>query len=249
MGVSRRTFTRQFKLAAVRRLEAGVSIAEVARGLEVNPIRFKCSNFSLVAGPRLNFKNESGKSAFFLHALMGMDRASLGLTMFDVTAAEKDTSLAIAWGGGGDQWMTPHVGIRFQADYFFTRHFHNLDWPVQNSFRLAAGVVFRFGGGPTQNTLATSRSREGAGMIIPPLAIRVRPAESDGAEIVEVLPSGVGHMAGLRVGDIVKRVDGKAVKTPMELGVEVSNRAPGSQLRLSYLRGYWESETVVLLNK
>ena len=37
MGVPRRTFTREFKLAAVRRLEAGVSIAEVARGLEVNP--------------------------------------------------------------------------------------------------------------------------------------------------------------------------------------------------------------------
>lgn len=37
MGVLRRTFTREFKLPAVRRLEAGISIAEVARGLEVNP--------------------------------------------------------------------------------------------------------------------------------------------------------------------------------------------------------------------
>ena len=37
MGLSRRKFTREFKLAAVRRLEAGVSLAEVARGLEVNP--------------------------------------------------------------------------------------------------------------------------------------------------------------------------------------------------------------------
>ena len=37
MGLSRRKFTREFKLAAVRRLEAGVSMAEVARGLEVNP--------------------------------------------------------------------------------------------------------------------------------------------------------------------------------------------------------------------
>ena len=37
MGVSRRTFTRELKLAAVRRLEAGVSLAEVSRGLEVNP--------------------------------------------------------------------------------------------------------------------------------------------------------------------------------------------------------------------
>src|ERR1043166_6728071 len=37
MGLSRRLFTKEFKLAAVRRLEEGVSIAEVARGLEVNP--------------------------------------------------------------------------------------------------------------------------------------------------------------------------------------------------------------------
>ena len=37
MGLSRRMFTKEFKLAAVRRLEAGVSIAEVSRGLEVNP--------------------------------------------------------------------------------------------------------------------------------------------------------------------------------------------------------------------
>ena len=36
MGLSRRQFTKEFKLAAVRRLEQGVSIAEVARGLEVN---------------------------------------------------------------------------------------------------------------------------------------------------------------------------------------------------------------------
>jgi transposase len=37
MGLSRRQFTKEFKLTAVRRLEQGVSIAEIARGLEVNP--------------------------------------------------------------------------------------------------------------------------------------------------------------------------------------------------------------------
>lgn len=37
MGLSRRQFTKEFKLAAVRRLEQGVSVAEVARALEVNP--------------------------------------------------------------------------------------------------------------------------------------------------------------------------------------------------------------------
>jgi len=37
MGLSRRQFTKEFKLAAVRRLEQGVSISEAARALEVNP--------------------------------------------------------------------------------------------------------------------------------------------------------------------------------------------------------------------
>src|ERR1044072_298911 len=37
MGLSRRQFRQEFKLAAVRRLEQVVSIAEVARGLEVDP--------------------------------------------------------------------------------------------------------------------------------------------------------------------------------------------------------------------
>ena len=37
MGLSRRQFTREFKLTAVKRLEEGVSLGEVARALEVNP--------------------------------------------------------------------------------------------------------------------------------------------------------------------------------------------------------------------
>jgi transposase len=37
MGATRRQFTQEFKLAAVRRLEQGISMAEVSRGLEVSP--------------------------------------------------------------------------------------------------------------------------------------------------------------------------------------------------------------------
>jgi transposase-like protein len=37
MGLSRRQFTREFKLTAVKRLEDGVSLGEVVRALEVNP--------------------------------------------------------------------------------------------------------------------------------------------------------------------------------------------------------------------
>ena len=37
MGLTRRQFNKEFKLAAVRRLEQGVSIAQAARALEVSP--------------------------------------------------------------------------------------------------------------------------------------------------------------------------------------------------------------------
>ncbi len=37
MGLSRRKFTKEFKIAALRQLDAGVSISAVARSCEVNP--------------------------------------------------------------------------------------------------------------------------------------------------------------------------------------------------------------------
>src|SRR5438046_687645 len=37
MGLSRRQFTKELKLAALQRLEMGASVAEVARAFEVNP--------------------------------------------------------------------------------------------------------------------------------------------------------------------------------------------------------------------
>ena len=37
MGLSRRKFTREFKVEAVRRLDMGVPVAQLARALEVNP--------------------------------------------------------------------------------------------------------------------------------------------------------------------------------------------------------------------
>ena len=33
----------------------------------------------------------------------------------------------------------------------------------------------------------------------------------------------------------------------MELAAELSNRAPGAKIRLGYMRGYWQSETVIML--
>lgn len=37
MGLSRRKFSREFKLAALQRMERGASVGEVARAFEINP--------------------------------------------------------------------------------------------------------------------------------------------------------------------------------------------------------------------
>jgi transposase len=37
MGLSHRRFTREFKLAAIQRLEQGISTADVARAIELKP--------------------------------------------------------------------------------------------------------------------------------------------------------------------------------------------------------------------
>ena len=42
MAFTRRKFTREFKEAAIRRLDLGASIAEVARACEVNPNLLHC---------------------------------------------------------------------------------------------------------------------------------------------------------------------------------------------------------------
>ena len=54
MGLSRRKFTREFKLDAIERLESGTSVAAVARALEVSP--------SLLQRWRQEFRESPGRA-------------------------------------------------------------------------------------------------------------------------------------------------------------------------------------------
>lgn len=60
MGLSRRKFTKEFKIAALQRLEAGASIAEVGRACEINP--------SLLHRWRNDFQHSAG------HAFPGLGK-------------------------------------------------------------------------------------------------------------------------------------------------------------------------------
>jgi PDZ domain-containing secreted protein len=47
---------------------------------------------------------------------------------------------------------------------------------------------------------------------------------------------------------MINVVDGKSVRTPMELAAELASRQAGDRVRLGYIiHGTWQTETVVLL--
>ncbi len=80
-----------------------------------------------------------------------------------------------------------------------------------------------------------------AGMNVYALGVVVTLGRNQGAEITSEAPNGVG--------DVIDSVDGKPVKTPIELAAELSGKPAGTKIRLGFLiRGEWETETVISLN-
>jgi len=55
----------------------------------------------------------------------------------------------------------------------------------------------------------------------------------------------VAEMASLKAGDLIKSVDGKAVRTPMELAAELSDKS--GKVHLGIQRGDFATEMVILL--
>jgi hypothetical protein len=85
----------------------------------------------------------------------------------------------------------------------------------------------------------------GKGMSIAALGAVLAPQEFDGAKVVEVKPGGVAEMASLKPGDLIKSVDGKTVRTPMELAAELSDKS--GKVHLGIQRGDFATETIILV--
>jgi membrane-associated protease RseP (regulator of RpoE activity) len=202
-------------------------------------------DYSLGFGPRVHYK-----PAFF-HFLVGMD--DLAGRGFGIRANQAGPTAVI--GGGAILKLSRHIGVEGSADYALSHH-NILGGPgvTQNNFRVAAGVVFTFGHtGPTPDSTPTPAPTRptprgvGAGMKIEGLGVSVGLGQTEGAEIVDLAPNGVAVLAGLNRGDVITSVDGKHVKTPMELAAVLSGVSAGSSVRLGYMiRGQWQSETTVI---
>lgn len=83
------------------------------------------------------------------------------------------------------------------------------------------------------------------GMAIHAFGLVVGPQEFDGARVLQLEPGGVAEMASLHVGDLIKSVDGKPVRTPMELAAELSDKT--GKIRIGLQRGELSVETLILL--
>ena len=229
-----------------------------------------CKDLAYTFGPRYNVGERTNKLNGFVHGLIGRDNATLPLA----TVATTDSSVAFAAGGGIDYWFGRHIGVQGgPADFFYTHHLNSQGVGGQSSYRVAAGVVFRFGGelpearpapaplpAPAPETSRRSRRAPaqpaaagpagtvmvpGRGMSIIALGVTVAPQEFDGAKIVDVAPGGVAEMASLKPGDLIKSVDGKAVRTPIELAAELSDKT--GKVHLGIQRGDFATEMVILL--
>jgi len=99
--------------------------------------------YTYLFGPRMMF-NRSGRAEPFAQILAGGGR--LNASSRGIEAGEN--AFAIAFGGGLDIPLHSHFTIRVvEADYLVTRFANGSgSSATQNSFRLSAGLVFRFGG-------------------------------------------------------------------------------------------------------
>ena len=60
--------------------------------------------------------------------------------------------------------------------------------------------------------------------------------DNRGAVVTQVEPDSPGAKAGLKVGDVISQIDGQKVSDAGELQVEVSQKRPGTTLKLAVLR-------------
>jgi serine protease Do len=69
----------------------------------------------------------------------------------------------------------------------------------------------------------------------------------NGVLVQEVQPGGPAEKAGIKPGDIVTTIDGRAIKDGDDLVNEIASRRPGSSIRLGYLRDGKPADTTVTI--
>lgn len=194
-------------------------------------------DYSIFAGPRVNFRRT------FFHALFGLDRLAGSGTGF--SSSQNKFGGAV---GGGVEWnLSRFFALRTSADYVFTHH-NIFGGPaaLQNNLRATAGLVYRFGGRGTPDQVSRRRSEEptqpepasprsepsqsGLHTAAQPVAaqrVETQPAQVEAAQVKTVRPS--------RPRPAPRRVQAETSISALgiladtgEIGVQVIELTPGS---------------------
>lgn len=119
----------------------GEDVSVPASGAPDTTITFATEAYTLVAGPRWQWRRSPSAPAPFLHALFGVDHIVAGT----LPGSGPRTTFASALGGGVDIPFARAWAFRVSADYFIIRTPVTVQIPSGN-FRFSAGIVFCPGG-------------------------------------------------------------------------------------------------------
>jgi len=108
--------------------------------------------YSFLSGPRISYRR--GRVAPFGHGLFGWARSlDYGKATYNPTnltfTVPYGNALGAAAGGGVDYWITRHIALRTQGDYFLTQPDGSFGFHMTNNFRIVGGIVFSFGSTPS----------------------------------------------------------------------------------------------------
>ncbi len=123
---------------------ASPNIADLAGVIIPFSTDVSVNTFSYLFGPKVAIRSHE-KLTPFAQALFGGAHQSTKVTIAGISASASDDAFALALGGGLDVKATRNIAIRLvQAEYVLTK-FNDGGNNRQNSVRVSAGVVFRFG--------------------------------------------------------------------------------------------------------
>ena len=100
---------------------------------------------SYLFGPRYTYQARGGKLIPYAQILLGGAHASNGYFPSGTSNSSSANAFALTAGGGLDITVAQHVAVRAgQVEYLYTNFANGVNGH-QNSLRVSAGVVFRFG--------------------------------------------------------------------------------------------------------
>ena len=189
-------------------------------------------DYSFTGGPRFNYRGRS--TTGFFHTLVGGDNLHGSISGF---GSASQNSIAFIVGGGVVQQFRPssHWAVRGSGDYVLTRHNianalgNSTPSLTQNNFRASVGIVYVFGLlqelGPrvvkNKNTQPCAAGNEAA-------LLGIIGCDSSGGVMVKSVQDGsLASAAGIRAGDIIVSVDGRAIHSAHDIEIAVAANNSG----------------------